>query len=42
MLVYHDNSALNRPFDNQTQPRLGLQTLALSLILQMTEAATSS
>ena len=38
MLVYLDNSALNRPFDDQTQPRIWLETLAVSLILQMTEA----
>ena len=38
MLVYLDNSALNRPFDDRTQPRIWLETLALSLILQMTEA----
>ena len=38
MLVYLDNSALNRPFDDQKQPRIWLETLALSLILQMTEA----
>ena len=38
MLVYLDNSTLNRPFDDQTQPRIWLETLALSLILQMTEA----
>jgi hypothetical protein len=37
MLVYLDNSALNRPFDDQTQPRIWLETLAVSLILQMTE-----
>ena len=39
MLVYLDNSALNRPFDDQTQPRICLETLAVSLILQMTEAS---
>ena len=38
MLVYLDNSALNRPFDDQKQPRIWLETLALSLVLQMTEA----
>ena len=38
MLVYLDNSALNRPFDDQKQPRIWLETLAVSLILQMTEA----
>jgi predicted nucleic acid-binding protein len=38
MFIYLDNSALNRPFDDQKQPRIWLETLALSLILQMVEA----
>lgn len=38
MLIYLDNSVLNRPFDDQRQPRIWLETLALSLILQMAEA----
>ena len=35
MKIYLDNSVYNRPFDDQTQPRIWLETLALSLILQM-------
>ncbi len=38
MLLYLDNSVLNRPFDDQHQPRIWLETLALSAILQMAEA----
>jgi predicted nucleic acid-binding protein len=37
MRVYLDTSVYNRPFDDQTQPRIWLETLALSLILQMIE-----
>jgi len=36
--VYLDTSVYNRPFDDQTQPRIWLETLALVLILQMIEA----
>ena len=35
--VYLDTSVYNRPFDDQTQPRIWLETLALSVILQMVE-----
>jgi predicted nucleic acid-binding protein len=38
MRLYLDNSVLNRPFDEQRQPRIWLETLALSAILQMAEA----
>jgi hypothetical protein len=38
MLLYLDNSVLNRPFDDQRQPRIWLETLALSAILQMIES----
>ena len=38
MKIYLDNSVYNRPFDDQTQPRIWLETLALSLILQMIES----
>jgi len=38
LLLYLDNSVLNRPFDDQRQPRIWLETLALSIILQMAEA----
>ncbi|MCK4295890.1 MAG: PIN domain-containing protein [Candidatus Marinimicrobia bacterium] len=35
MKIYIDNSVYNRPFDDQTQPRIWLETLAFSIILQM-------
>jgi predicted nucleic acid-binding protein len=35
--VYLDTSVYNRPFDDQSQPRIWLETLACSLILQMIE-----
>ncbi len=38
MRVYLDTSVYNRPFDDQTQPRIWLETLALGVILQMVEA----
>lgn len=36
--VYLDTSVYNRPFDDQTQPRIWLESLAFSVILQMIEA----
>ena len=33
--VYLDTSVYNRPFDDQTQPRIYLETTALTTILQM-------
>jgi predicted nucleic acid-binding protein len=36
--LYIDNSALNRPFDDQTQPRIWLETLSVIFILTMIEA----
>jgi hypothetical protein len=33
-----DTSVLNRPFDEQTQPRIALETQALRTILQLIEA----
>jgi hypothetical protein len=36
--VYLDASAYNRPFDDQTQPRIFLETQAVVIILQMVEA----
>lgn len=36
--VYLDTSTYNRPFDNQTQPRIFLETQAVIIILQMIEA----
>jgi predicted nucleic acid-binding protein len=36
--VYLDTSIYNRPFDDQTQPKIYLETQAVILILQMVEA----
>ena len=38
MLIYLDTSVLNRPFDDQKQPRIWLETLAFSLVLSLIEA----
>ena len=38
MRLYLDTSVLNRPFDDQTQPRIWLETLAFSLVLSLLEA----
>lgn len=38
MLLYFDNSVLNRPFDDQRQPRIWLETLSFSLVLTLIEA----
>lgn len=38
MKVYLDTSVYNRPFDDQTQPKIFLETQAVILILQMIEA----
>ncbi len=35
--VYLDTSAYNRPFDEQTQPKIFLETQAVVIILQMVE-----
>jgi hypothetical protein len=35
--IYLDNSVLNRPYDDQSQPRVWLETLCFVLILQMAE-----
>ena len=35
MKIYLDTSLIKRPFDDQSQPRIWLETAALSLILQM-------
>ena len=37
LVVYLDTSVYNRPFDDQKQPRIWLETLAFSIILQMIE-----
>ncbi|RME91206.1 MAG: PIN domain-containing protein [Anaerolineae bacterium] len=34
MRVYLDACCLNRPFDDQSQPRIHLETIAISLILE--------
>ncbi len=36
--VYLDTSIYNRSFDDQTQPKIFLETQAIILILQMVEA----
>jgi predicted nucleic acid-binding protein len=38
MKVNLDNSVYNRPFDDQGQPRIELEAMAFTLILQMIEA----
>ncbi|MBM3838177.1 MAG: PIN domain-containing protein [Verrucomicrobia bacterium] len=38
MKVYLDTSAIKRPFDDQTQPRIKLETEALVTILAMAQA----
>jgi len=40
--IYIDTSAYNRPFDDQTQPRIWLETLALGLILQLVESGEAT
>lgn len=42
MKLYLDTSVFNRPFDDQTQPRIWLETLALALILQLIEAGEAT
>jgi predicted nucleic acid-binding protein len=36
--LYLDNSVLNRPFDDQRQARIWLETLAFSLIMSLVES----
>ncbi len=38
MKLYLDNSVLNRPYDDQRQPRILLETIAFSVVLQIIEA----
>ena len=38
MRVYLDTSVYNRPFDDQVQPRIWLETSSLVVILQMVQA----
>lgn len=42
MKIYLDTSVYNRPFDDQTQPRIWLETLALAIILQYVEAGETT
>lgn len=42
MKIYLDTSVYNRPFDDQTQPRIWLETLALALVLQLVEAGEAT
>lgn len=42
MKLYIDTSVYNRPFDDQTQPRIWLETLALGLILQLIESGEAT
>jgi predicted nucleic acid-binding protein len=37
MKIYLDTSVYNRPFDDQTQPRIWLEAMAFSMILQLVE-----
>ena len=38
MKIYPDNSILNRPFDDQSQPRIALETQAVVTILAMVQS----
>src|SRR5712671_779205 len=40
MKLYLDVSCLNRPFDDQTQPRIRLESEAIALILEGIDAGT--
>lgn len=35
--IYLDTSAYNRPFDDQTQPKIFLESQAIAIILEMVE-----
>ncbi|WP_245911951.1 hypothetical protein [Brunnivagina elsteri] len=37
MKIYVDTSVFNRPFDDQTQPRIALETQALQIVLRLVE-----
>jgi predicted nucleic acid-binding protein len=38
--IYLDTSTYNRPFDDQTQPKIFLETQAVAIVLQMLETRT--
>lgn len=40
--IYLDVCCLNRPFDNQSQPRIALETQAILTILSQCEAQQSN
>ena len=40
MKLYLDTNVYNRPFDDQTQPRIWLETLAFAVILQLIDAGS--
>src|SRR6266496_2571136 len=42
MLLYLDNSVLNRPFDDQRQARIWLETLSFSLVLTLIESGEAT
>ena len=42
MKLYIDTSVYNRPFDDQTQPRIWLETLSLGLILQLVQSGEAT
>lgn len=42
MKLYLDNSVLNRPFDDQRQPRIWLETLSLGLVLTLIETGQAA
>lgn len=42
MKIYLDTSVYNRAFDNQSQPRIWMETLALALVLQLVEAGEAT
>jgi predicted nucleic acid-binding protein len=39
--IYLDTSTYNRPFDDQTQPKIFLETQAVAIIFQMIKAQTT-
>jgi hypothetical protein len=42
MRLYLDNSVLNRPFDDQRQPRIWLEALSFSLVLTLIESGEAT